>query len=74
MTATVQKTLRCATIGVGKMGRHHARLYAQTEGCELVGVVDERDVFGAGRLQREGVADRERAGTAHERAADVVGK
>ena len=34
------KVLRCATIGVGKMGRHHARLYAQTEGCDLVGVVD----------------------------------
>ena len=34
------KTLRCATIGVGKMGRHHARLYATTDGCELVGVVD----------------------------------
>lgn len=34
------KTLRCATIGVGKMGRHHARLYATSEGCELVGVVD----------------------------------
>ncbi|MEY3022667.1 MAG: hypothetical protein RIS86_1865, partial [Planctomycetota bacterium] len=32
--------LRCATVGVGKMGRHHARLYATTDGCELVGVVD----------------------------------
>jgi predicted dehydrogenase len=40
MTATAQKTLRCATVGVGKMGRHHARLYATTEGCDLVGVVD----------------------------------
>ena len=40
MSAAAGKTLRCATIGVGKMGRHHARLYAQTEGCDLVGVVD----------------------------------
>jgi predicted dehydrogenase len=39
-TANAGKTLRCATIGVGKMGRHHARLYATTEGCDLVGVVD----------------------------------
>jgi predicted dehydrogenase len=27
-------------IGVGRMGRHHARVYAQTPGVELVGVVD----------------------------------
>ena len=38
--ATGTKTLRCATVGVGKMGRHHARLYATTDGCELIGVVD----------------------------------
>lgn len=35
-----QGTIRCAVIGVGRMGRHHARVYAQTEGCEFVGVVD----------------------------------
>ena len=33
-------TIRCGVVGVGRMGRHHARVYAQTEGCELVGVVD----------------------------------
>ncbi len=33
-------TLRCAVIGVGRMGRHHARVYAQMAGAELVGVVD----------------------------------
>jgi len=33
-------TIRCAVIGVGRMGRHHARVYAQMEGCELIGVVD----------------------------------
>ena len=33
-------TLRCGVIGVGKMGRHHARLWTQVAGCDLVGVVD----------------------------------
>lgn len=32
--------LRCAVVGVGRMGRHHARLYAQSPDAELVGVVD----------------------------------
>ena len=27
-------------VGVGHLGKHHARLYAQTEGARLVGVVD----------------------------------
>ncbi|MDP7009725.1 MAG: Gfo/Idh/MocA family oxidoreductase [Phycisphaerales bacterium] len=34
------QTIRCAVIGVGRMGRHHARIYAQLDGAELVGVVD----------------------------------
>ncbi len=34
------KTLRCGAVGVGRMGRHHARVYAEMEGVELVGVVD----------------------------------
>jgi predicted dehydrogenase len=33
-------TLRCGVIGVGRMGRHHARVYAQAPDTELVGVVD----------------------------------
>lgn len=32
--------LRCGVIGVGRMGRHHARVYAQSPDTELVGVVD----------------------------------
>jgi predicted dehydrogenase len=32
--------LRCAVIGVGHLGRHHARLLAGVEGAELVAVVD----------------------------------
>jgi predicted dehydrogenase len=48
---TSAKTLRCAVIGVGRMGRHHARVYAQTPGVRLVGVVDDDE----GR--RESVAE-----------------
>ena len=31
---------RCGVIGVGRMGRHHARIYSQLPQAELVGVVD----------------------------------
>lgn len=34
-------TIRCGVIGVGRMGKHHARLCSQLEGADLVGVVDE---------------------------------
>ena len=34
------RTLRCGVVGVGRMGQHHARVYANEPGCELVGVVD----------------------------------
>ena len=33
--------IRCGVIGVGRMGRHHARVYAQLEGADFVGVVDQ---------------------------------
>ena len=36
-------TMRCGVVGVGRMGRHHARVYAQLEGAELVGVVDHSE-------------------------------
>lgn len=32
--------IRCGVIGVGRMGRHHARVYAQLDGAEFVGAVD----------------------------------
>jgi predicted dehydrogenase len=38
--STTSRKLRCGVIGVGRMGRHHARVYAQHEQAELVGVVD----------------------------------
>ncbi|HZW09633.1 MAG TPA: Gfo/Idh/MocA family oxidoreductase [Phycisphaerales bacterium] len=34
------RALRCGVVGVGRMGQHHARVYANEPGCELVGVVD----------------------------------
>ncbi|MFZ2873960.1 MAG: Gfo/Idh/MocA family oxidoreductase [Phycisphaerales bacterium] len=34
------RPIRCGVIGVGRMGRHHARVYSQLAGCTLVGVVD----------------------------------
>ncbi|MBL9121975.1 MAG: Gfo/Idh/MocA family oxidoreductase [Phycisphaerae bacterium] len=37
---SASRTLRCGVVGVGRMGRHHARLYTQIEGADLVGVVD----------------------------------
>ncbi len=37
----MKSTLRAAVIGAGHMGRHHARIYAELEGCELAAVVDK---------------------------------
>lgn len=34
------KKLRAGVVGVGRMGRHHARVYSQLPGTQLVGVVD----------------------------------
>lgn len=34
------RSLRCGAVGVGRMGQHHARVYTQLPGVELVGVVD----------------------------------
>jgi len=35
-----ESAVRCGVIGVGRMGRHHARVYATMKGAALVGVVD----------------------------------
>jgi predicted dehydrogenase len=32
--------LKCGVVGVGSLGQHHARIYAQLEEAELVGLVD----------------------------------
>jgi predicted dehydrogenase len=46
------RTIRCGAIGVGRMGRHHARVYAEQTGCTLVGVVD------ADEERRESIAEK----------------
>jgi predicted dehydrogenase len=45
------RPIRCGVIGVGRMGRHHARVYANHAGSKLVGVVD------ASEERRETIAD-----------------
>jgi len=37
------RPVRCGVVGVGRMGRHHARVYAELAGCQLVGVVDSSE-------------------------------
>src|SRR5690606_12453934 len=39
-TGSSARPLRCGVVGVGRMGRHHARVYGNLPDCELVGVVD----------------------------------
>ncbi|CAM5366929.1 Dehydrogenase OS=Streptomyces tendae OX=1932 GN=F3L20_15395 PE=3 SV=1 [Streptomyces tendae] len=44
----MSKPLRAGLVGLGSMGRHHARVLAGLEGVDLVGVVDPMgDKFGA---------------------------
>lgn len=43
----VLKPLRTAVIGVGSMGRNHARVLADLNGSELVGIVDSNTTIGA---------------------------
>lgn len=45
-------TLRTGVVGVGRMGRHHARVYTEMPGVKLVGVVD------ADEDRREAAAER----------------
>lgn len=37
------KPLRCAVVGVGRMGQHHARIYSQMDDVDFVGVVDQSE-------------------------------
>ena len=41
--------LRVAVVGVGHLGRHHARILSTLEGAELVAVVDTDPGAGRGR-------------------------
>ncbi len=46
------RRLRCGVVGVGRMGQHHARTYANMAGATLVGVVD------ASKDRREQIAEK----------------
>ena len=64
-SSTRTGSLRCGTIGVGRMGRHHARLYASCEGCELVAVVD-------GNLERANAIAQEWGGRAFSSVQELI--
>ncbi|MBD3305905.1 gfo/Idh/MocA family oxidoreductase [candidate division KSB3 bacterium] len=36
----MKETLRVGVVGVGHLGQHHARVYADLEDCDLIGVAD----------------------------------
>lgn len=61
----MSKIFRAAVIGIGRMGRHHARLYHQLPQSELVGVVDT-DADKAAAIAREF------GGRATPRLADII--
>jgi len=60
-------TLRAGVIGVGHMGRHHARIYSTMPDCELVAVVDEN-------LDRAREIVAQHGGRAYRDPADVLDK
>lgn len=62
---TDKKITRCGVIGVGRMGRHHARVYSQLDEAELVGVVD------ANQERREDIVS-EWGGTAFESVEQLI--
>ncbi|HXV76143.1 MAG TPA: Gfo/Idh/MocA family oxidoreductase, partial [Candidatus Polarisedimenticolaceae bacterium] len=64
MTADV---IDVGVVGVGHLGRHHARIYAELPGTRLVGVVD-RD-----RERAEAIAERHRC-RVFDRPADLIGQ
>lgn len=51
MSAAGRPLVRVAVVGVGEMGRNHARVYSGLKGAELIGVVD------ADRARAQAVAD-----------------
>jgi predicted dehydrogenase len=63
----MSKRFRVAVIGAGHMGKHHARIYGELQGCELVAVVD-KDIDRARKVSSQ------HGGKAVCRVADVAGK
>lgn len=56
-------SLRGVVVGVGNMGRHHARIIAETAGTELVAVVDPDPVARETAARRYGCAAHEQLAT-----------
>jgi predicted dehydrogenase len=59
--------MKMAVIGVGHLGRHHARILAATEGVELTAIVDINE-------QRAGDVAREFASRAHTDWREIIGQ
>lgn len=56
----MSKKIKVAVIGIGNMGRHHARIYSEMENVDLVGIVDANGDLGrfvAKKLQTDYYAD-----------------
>jgi predicted dehydrogenase len=49
------RPLRCAVVGAGRMGSHHARLYGELEGARLVGIVDTSEARREEARRKHGV-------------------
>lgn len=48
----MSEKLRVGVVGVGHLGQHHARVYAELEECQLVGVADSNPARGQEIAQR----------------------
>lgn len=56
----MSKKIKVAVIGIGNMGRHHARIYSEMENVDLVGIVDTNGELGrfvAKKLQTDYYSD-----------------
>ena len=71
-TKSAGRLLRCGVIGVGRMGRHHARLCATMEGLELVGVVDSSETRRGDMKEQYGCSGFEVVDDLVERGVDAV--
>jgi len=66
------RPVRCGVVGVGRMGRHHARVYAELAGCDLVGVVDSSPERRADLAERFGCRALERPDQLLDLGVDAV--
>lgn len=66
------RPIRCGAVGVGRMGRHHARVYATLPGCKLVGVVDGHKARRDELAEKHGCAAFERVDQLLDAGVDAV--